>query len=594
MQVPLDRSGALAGRVSLCVQRRPSSGPRTGAVLALAGGPGQAATVAITDRPAIRNTLLRAFAGTAGSHDFVVFDQRGTRRSGYLSCVPARARPPRPSGGPLAAVAGAPEQTRRCARKLGARRAFYTTFDSVEDIEAARRAIGVDQLTLFGVSYGTKVAVAYARRYPSQVERLVLDSVLDRDGPDLFSRDSIAALPRVLGGVCETMCRGVTGDPVGDLSDLASRAARRRLRGRVGNGLLGGSINVAVGRKQLLEDIMLGDLDPVLRASYPAAVRAALRGDPGPVLRLHAGAAFPGVDPQLESREFSDAVFKATLCEEVAPLWGSSVASQRATVRQLLDSDPDSVFFPFDRATVGSGAYVQNCLGWPRSSRPAYRETAPVPPVPVLLLAGEDDLRTPVEAASRTAARFPDAQLVTVAATGHSILARGLSTPQSACALGAVQGFLAGPRSTLPMPLPPKALGGVPAPKSLRGPRGRVIAATLLTLRDAARLARSVNPRAPSGRGAVSVIGAGLRSGSFQARIGATLARPARIEELWLARNVYVPGVLVSAKLERNSATLRGTVRIRGEMRGRLQLNGSVVSGRVNGAPVKLRSALGA
>jgi pimeloyl-ACP methyl ester carboxylesterase len=49
--------------------------------------------------------------------------------------------------------------------------------------------------------------------------------------------------------------------------------------------------------------------------------------------------------------------------------------------------------------------------------------------VPVLLLAGEDDLRTPVEAAQGTAARFSHAELVTVAATGHSVLARGLSSP---------------------------------------------------------------------------------------------------------------------------------------------------------------------
>ncbi|HYN49338.1 MAG TPA: alpha/beta fold hydrolase, partial [Thermoleophilaceae bacterium] len=357
MQVPLDRSGALAGQVSLCVQRRPSSGPRTGAVLALAGGPGQAASVAITDRPAIRNTMLRAFAGTADSHDFVVFDQRGTRRSGYLSCVPARARPPRPSAEPLAAVAGVPEQTRRCARKLGARRAFYTTFDSVEDIESVRRAIGVDQLTLFGVSYGTKVAVDYARRYPAHVERLVLDSVLDPDGPDFFNRDSIAALPRVLAGVCQTMCRGVTGDPVGELSELVSRLVKRRLRGKVGSAFTGGATTTTVGRSQVLEDLMFGDLDPVQRAGYPAAVHAALRGDAGPLLRLHAGAVFPGTLPDFESREFSDAVFKAALCEEVAPPCGSSVGAQRAEGRRLLGGDPNSVFFALDRHTAGSGAY---------------------------------------------------------------------------------------------------------------------------------------------------------------------------------------------------------------------------------------------
>jgi hypothetical protein len=224
-----------------------------------------------------------------------------------------------------------------------------------------------------------------------------------------------------------------------------------------------------------------------------------------------------------------------------------------------------------------------------------------VPAVPALLLAGEDDLRTPIEAAGATAARFPDAQLVTVAATGHSVLARGLSTPQSACALRAVQSFLAGrpapmrcagPRGAVPMPLPPKALGGVPAPPRLPGRRGRVVAATLLTLRDAAELALSVNPRGPSGGGTQGVIGAGLRTGGFQAKVSATLARPARIETLLLDQNAYVPGVVVSAKLNRRSTTLRGTVSIRGKLRGRLHLSGRVVSGRVDGTAVKLRAVL--
>jgi hypothetical protein len=156
-----------------------------------------------------------------------------------------------------------------------------------------------------------------------------------------------------------------------------------------------------------------------------------------------------------------------------------------------------------------------------------YRETAPLPSLPVPLLAGKDGLRTPVEAAQGTAARFPHAELVTVAATGHSVLARGLSSPRSACALRAVQSFLVGrpapgrcpgPRSALSMPMPPGSLRDVPAPRRWPGRTGRVLAATLLTLRDAARLAQSVNPRRPSGRGTVGVIGAGLRSGASRRR----------------------------------------------------------------------------
>src|SRR5688572_27044825 len=93
----------------------------------------------------------------------------------------------------------------------------------------------------------------------------------------------------------------------------------------MGNALTGGRTKVVLGRRQVLEDLMIGDLDSVLRASFPAAVHWALRGNEAPLLRLHAGAVLPFADPELERGEHSDAVFKATLCEEIAPAWGASM-----------------------------------------------------------------------------------------------------------------------------------------------------------------------------------------------------------------------------------------------------------------------------
>ena len=144
------------------------------------------------------------------------------------------------------------------------------------------------------------------------------------------------------------------------------------------------------------------------------------------------------------------------------------------------------------------------------------------------------------------------------------------------------------------MPMPPGSLRDVPAPRRWPGRTGRVLAATLLTLRDAARLAQSVNPRRPSGRGTAGVIGAGLRSGAFEAKVSATPVRSVTIEALVLKRDVYIPGVVVSAKLIRRSGTLRGRVGIRGKLAGRLRLHGRRMSGRVGGTRVRLPAALAA
>ena len=57
-----------------------------------------------------------------------------------------------------------------------------------------RQALGVEKLTLFGISYGTKLALAYARAHPEHVERIALDSVLEPDDSDAFGREPYQAM----------------------------------------------------------------------------------------------------------------------------------------------------------------------------------------------------------------------------------------------------------------------------------------------------------------------------------------------------------------------------------------------------------------
>ena len=65
-----------------------------------------------------------------------------------------------------------------CALQIGPARGSFTTSESVEDIESIRHAAGYKKLVLYGTSYGTKVALEYAERYPQHVESMVLDSAV--------------------------------------------------------------------------------------------------------------------------------------------------------------------------------------------------------------------------------------------------------------------------------------------------------------------------------------------------------------------------------------------------------------------------------
>ena len=92
---------------------------------------------------------------------------------------------------------------------------------------------------LYGTSYGTKVALEYAERYPQNVEALVLDSVVPPGGPEPFamrhvSRRSAAVLRELC---ANNACAGITANPIADLARLIAAAAQaRRSAGRVYDG----------------------------------------------------------------------------------------------------------------------------------------------------------------------------------------------------------------------------------------------------------------------------------------------------------------------------------------------------------------------
>ncbi|MHB8531143.1 MAG: alpha/beta fold hydrolase, partial [Solirubrobacteraceae bacterium] len=216
LTVPLDPTGATAGTISLALRRhRAPVGEAHTAIIALAGGPGQAA-IPFAEQ---FGELLGKIAAT---RDLIVFDQRGTGLSHPLSCH-ALERNLRSSE--------IERELPLCAAQLGPTRSFYTSADTVADIEAIRRAGGYEKLVLYGTSYGTKVAELYAQAHPDRVEALVLDSVVTPSGPDTLERPTFAALGGVLRSICRRgACRAVTPDPLADLDRLVRRLHRRPLR----------------------------------------------------------------------------------------------------------------------------------------------------------------------------------------------------------------------------------------------------------------------------------------------------------------------------------------------------------------------------
>ncbi len=55
----------------------------------------------------------------------------------------------------------------------------YTTTNIVHDMEEVRRWLGYEKVHLFGLSYGTRLAQEYMRRYPGSIETVEFSAVFD-------------------------------------------------------------------------------------------------------------------------------------------------------------------------------------------------------------------------------------------------------------------------------------------------------------------------------------------------------------------------------------------------------------------------------
>lgn len=419
LTVPLDRAGAVAGTVRLHVAvLPPKRRPVRGTIVALAGGPGQAATDSLRDWADMLGPALHA-------RRLVASDLRGTGRSDPIACPSLRWRR-------IAAAVAA------CAAKLGAARGSYGTGASVEDLEAVRAALDAPRIILYGTSYGTRLALAYAAAHPDRVEALVLDSVVPPTGVDPFARSSLAAVPRVLASLCGRS-RCPFSDDVG--ADLARLVARIRERGPLPARRYdrrGRPHDVRIARRQLLDLLFAGDLDPFVRSAVPAAFSAAADGDPAALARLLAPGRFAD---DLGGDDLTPAAYVATSCTDGPAPWPAGTPlDRRAAARDAaLAALPAGALAPFDPETLIADGGLDLCSAWPEAPAPAT-PTA-LPDVPALLLAGEEDLRTPLEDAQAVAAQMPRARLLAVPAVGHSVLG---FTAEQGCPTRAVRAFLAG------------------------------------------------------------------------------------------------------------------------------------------------------
>jgi pimeloyl-ACP methyl ester carboxylesterase len=183
--VPLDYDQPSGAHISIAMVRLPAANPalRQGSVFINPGGPGGSGVdFAVGAAPFLFTQDVR------DRFDIVGFDPRGIIRSDPLRCF-GTPRQWGPYFTPFAFPMTEEEADiwadadryldAACDQRGGAILDHMSTANVARDMDRLRQAVGDDELTYYGVSYGTQLGQTYANMFPDHFRALVIDGVLD-------------------------------------------------------------------------------------------------------------------------------------------------------------------------------------------------------------------------------------------------------------------------------------------------------------------------------------------------------------------------------------------------------------------------------
>jgi pimeloyl-ACP methyl ester carboxylesterase len=258
----------------------------------------------------------------------------------------------------------------------------YNTRESADDIEDVRRALGYERITLWGRSYGSHLALAVLRRHPKSIERVIL---ANPEGPN----DTLK-LPSRVDAVLERYEARSPG-LIASMRKVLDRLEREPQLVQVQDS------RVVIGRfdVQLLTAQALGD--PRTAATLPVAYREMEAGDFRRVAKLVV---------MLRSRMGVQSAMK-----QMMDLSSGATAERRARIEREAASSLLGNAINFPLMSLGK-AWGNPDLG-DDFRRPVRSR------VPVLVLAGDLDPRTPVENGREIVAHLENGRLEVIAGGGH-------------------------------------------------------------------------------------------------------------------------------------------------------------------------------
>lgn len=342
-------------------------------VVYLDGGPGADSLSGV-------DWLHGAFASLAPDRDFVFFDQRGTGRS-----VPN-----------LQCTERGPDETAipACFERLSEETSLsaFNSIENARDVDGIRRAFGYDAWNLFGISYGTRLALTVLRDHPEGVRSAVLDSVvpLQADLLGEVGRNGYQSILRVVDAcAADADCSEAYPDPLAQLTTLVSELDEEPVE--VGGFELDGETVLLVIFNLLYS--------PSALSVVPLLIDTMAGGD---------YSLFEDLSPAVSSSGISFGMHLSLHCAEEMPFSSEEAFDE-------FDAEVD----PALRSGLSGRAYLSYCEDWPVDAAGESENQAVRSDVPTLVLAGRFDPITPPQYAEMVLEDLTNARYFLLEAESH-------------------------------------------------------------------------------------------------------------------------------------------------------------------------------
>ena len=410
-------------RLAVSILKSLSDKPLADPLVYLSGGPGGAS---------VKNSMFRMgnsfWTPFREERDLVFFDQRGTGYSEPVFCEEMNfAIQSTPFRGLSADEEQAMivESVEECREKMladGIDFGFYNTPTSALDLDDLRRQLGYESWNLFGISYGTTLALAAMRYTPIGIRSVTIDSVWPPNAP---LADDNARLMRSLNLVfeqCEADANCMAAFPTmqQDFFSMLEDYEKNPVTVELGDAERFPDGRMVVTGNLLSSGIFQGLYDPGFIEIFPMLVRDVGQRNTNVLAAL--------ADGLVREPGFSSGLFYAVECYERIP---------RITPEMILADESKHPQLEVWKKIPANNHAICNALHQQRADDslhlPVYSE------IPTLVAAGEFDPITPPSYAQLAASTLANSTYFEVPAAGHAAI------PYSECAENIMANFLSDP-----------------------------------------------------------------------------------------------------------------------------------------------------